>query len=202
VNSVPVPSGAQYSSSLLQEASPARRGYEDLGRQGTRRLPQQQTFVAPSAIFFMSLGPPVRAQYLCACPPSAIKEEACDVTHRLNLLDPILVSQVHTSSQEYITQWSRVLRSGGPNHSKSLCVLVFFPLFQLTSKTLRPLLILGFRAGALRHPAGDLLSDSTDNPVIINEQIHKNAQATTVLLASLCRDEYNKVSGLDNAKKI
>jgi hypothetical protein len=44
--------------------------------------------------------------------------------------------------------------------------------------------------------------DSTDNPVIINEQIHKNAQATTVLLASLCRDKYNKVSGLDNAKQI
>jgi hypothetical protein len=33
-------------------------------------------------------------------------------------------SQVHTSSQaQYITQWSRVLRSGGPNHSKPLCVL-------------------------------------------------------------------------------
>jgi hypothetical protein len=44
--------------------------------------------------------------------------------------------------------------------------------------------------------------DSTDNPVFINEQIHKNAQATTVLLASLCKDEYNKVSGLDNAKQI
>jgi hypothetical protein len=44
--------------------------------------------------------------------------------------------------------------------------------------------------------------DSSDNPVLINEQIHKNAQATTVLLASLCRDEYNKVSGLDNAKQI
>jgi hypothetical protein len=29
-----------------------------------------------------------------------------------------------------------------------------------------------------------------------------NAQATTVLLASLCRNEYKKVSGLDNAKKI
>jgi hypothetical protein len=39
-------------------------------------------------------------------------------------------------------------------------------------------------------------------PVFINEQIHKNAQATTVLLASLCRDEYNKVSSLDNAKQI
>jgi hypothetical protein len=34
------------------------------------------------------------------------------------------------------------------------------------------------------------------------KQIHKNAHATTVLLASLCRDEYNKVSGLDNAKQI
>jgi hypothetical protein len=44
--------------------------------------------------------------------------------------------------------------------------------------------------------------DSTDNPVLINEQIHKNAQATTVLLASLYRDEYNKVSGMDNAKQI
>jgi hypothetical protein len=44
--------------------------------------------------------------------------------------------------------------------------------------------------------------DSMDNPVFINEKIHKNAQTTTVLLASLCRDEYNKVSGLDNAKQI
>jgi hypothetical protein len=35
-------------------------------------------------------------------------------------------SQVHTSSQaQYSTQWSRVLRFGGPNHSKHLCVLVF-----------------------------------------------------------------------------
>jgi hypothetical protein len=56
---------------------------------------------------------------------------------------------------QYITQWSRVLRSGGPNHSKSLCVHVFSLFFQLTSKTLRPLLILGFRAGAFRHPAGE-----------------------------------------------
>jgi hypothetical protein len=44
--------------------------------------------------------------------------------------------------------------------------------------------------------------DSSDNPMFINEQIHKNAQATTVLLASLCREEYHKVSGLDNAKQI
>jgi hypothetical protein len=44
--------------------------------------------------------------------------------------------------------------------------------------------------------------DSSDSLVFINEKIHKNAQATTVLLASLCRDEYNKVSGLDNTKQI
>jgi hypothetical protein len=44
--------------------------------------------------------------------------------------------------------------------------------------------------------------DNTYNPVMINEQIYKNAQATTILLASLCRDEYNKVSGFDNAKQI
>jgi hypothetical protein len=44
--------------------------------------------------------------------------------------------------------------------------------------------------------------DSNDNSILINEQIHKNTQATTILLASLCRDEYNKFSGLDNAKKI
>jgi hypothetical protein len=44
--------------------------------------------------------------------------------------------------------------------------------------------------------------DSSDNLVLINEQIHKNVQATIVLLASLCRDQYNKVSDLDNAKQI
>jgi hypothetical protein len=44
--------------------------------------------------------------------------------------------------------------------------------------------------------------DSTDNPILINKQIHKNAQATTVLLASLWMDEYNKVCGLDNTKQI
>jgi hypothetical protein len=44
--------------------------------------------------------------------------------------------------------------------------------------------------------------DSTDNAIFINEKNFKIVQATIVLLASLCRDEYNKVSGLDNAKQI
>jgi hypothetical protein len=79
-NSAPVLSSALYSSSLLQEATPAHRGYGDLGCQGTRRLPLQQAFMAPSTVITISLGPHVGAQYLCACPPSAIKGEACSVT--------------------------------------------------------------------------------------------------------------------------
>jgi hypothetical protein len=44
--------------------------------------------------------------------------------------------------------------------------------------------------------------DENYNAFQMQEMIHKNNQATNVLLASLCRDEYNKVSGLDNAKEI
>jgi hypothetical protein len=44
--------------------------------------------------------------------------------------------------------------------------------------------------------------DNNDDAIHIHEQIHRNVQATTMLLASLCMDEYNKVSGLDNAKEI
>jgi hypothetical protein len=61
--------------------------------------------------------------------------------------------------QQSNIQWSRVLHSGSPNHSKPSCVLVFVHPSRITSKMLRPLLILGFRAGALRHPARDFLSD-------------------------------------------
>jgi hypothetical protein len=61
--------------------------------------PQQQTFVAPSVIFFMSLGPHVEAQCLCACPPSAIKGEACDVTNISKLrLNHTLTSSYKLSS--------------------------------------------------------------------------------------------------------
>jgi hypothetical protein len=44
--------------------------------------------------------------------------------------------------------------------------------------------------------------DDNYNAIHMQEIIHKNTQASTVLLAFLCRDEYNNVSGLDNAKKI
>jgi hypothetical protein len=66
--------------------------------------------------------------------------------------------RLSSSQAQYNTQWSRVLCSGDPNHSKPLCFLCS-SRFHLTGKTLRPLLILGFRAGAFRHPAGEFLSD-------------------------------------------
>jgi hypothetical protein len=91
-------------------------------------------------------------------PPLAIKGEAYNVTKEAltDTLRPSSGSQVHTSSQaQYITQWSRVLRSGDPNHSKSSCVHVLGDRLARQAKCLSPLLILGFRAGALRHPAGE-----------------------------------------------
>jgi hypothetical protein len=61
--------GALCPSSLIREASRARRYYADLGCQGARRLLEWRTLVAPSTTSVMFLGPHVGAQYPCACPP-------------------------------------------------------------------------------------------------------------------------------------
>jgi hypothetical protein len=122
VNSMSVLSGVLYSSSLPPEASPVHQGYADLGRHDTRGWTQQHMLKDPSIIFFMSLGPHVGAQSLCACPPSAIKGEACDVTQTRNLR---LASSYKPTSN---TSQSRVLRSGGPNHSKILVCSCVLPL--------------------------------------------------------------------------
>jgi hypothetical protein len=95
-------------------------------------------------------GPACRAQSLCACPPSAIKGEACDVTHTHNLT----LAKLRQALEQYNSQWSRVLRSGGVCRSTSL----------VASKTLKPLLILGFRAGALHNPAGEISSPTFGAP--------------------------------------
>jgi hypothetical protein len=46
------------------------------------------------------------------------------------------------------------------------------------------------------------VDDANYNEEEVEELIHKNTQATSVLLASLCREEYNMVNGLQNAKEI
>jgi hypothetical protein len=53
------------------------------------------------------------------------------------------------------TQWSRVLHSDGPNHSKSSRVHELDVRLAGQAKRLSPFLILGSRAGALHHPAGE-----------------------------------------------
>jgi hypothetical protein len=70
-NGAPVLFGALCPSSLIrrQGSFPACQDYTDRGCQGTRRLPRQQTLVAPSVTSVMFLGPHVGAQHSCTCPP-------------------------------------------------------------------------------------------------------------------------------------
>jgi hypothetical protein len=44
--------------------------------------------------------------------------------------------------------------------------------------------------------------DENYNDVEVEDFIHRNSQAVTVLLASLCMEEYNMVNGLENVKEI
>jgi hypothetical protein len=100
-------------------------------------------------------------------PPSAIKGETCDVTNRPNLrLTQTLTSSyklTSNTSHSGVGCYARVART-----TLNPCVLVFYPSSRLTSETPRPLLILGFMAGALRHPAGDLLSDTLYLCLVLN----------------------------------
>jgi hypothetical protein len=67
--------------------------------------------------------------------------------------------------QQSNTQWSRVLRSGGPNHSKLSRVHVLGDRLARQAKHLSPFLILGLRAGAHRHPAGEFPLRQVSFPV-------------------------------------
>jgi hypothetical protein len=89
-------------------------------------------------------------------PPWAIKGEACDVTHTRNLRSHLRLA----SSYKFTSNTSH---SGvgyyAPAARTTLNPCVFLSSshsLQRSRKTPKPLLISGFRAGALRHPAGDL----------------------------------------------
>jgi hypothetical protein len=68
---------------------------------GHKKIAPAATFVAPSAIFFMSLGPHVGAQYLCACPPpfSYKRGGMRRYTQAQSFRPNLRHSQVHTSFQ-------------------------------------------------------------------------------------------------------
>jgi hypothetical protein len=57
-----------------------------------------------------------------------------------------------------------VLCSGGPNHSKPSRALVCSSTSLVASKTLRPLLSLRFRVGAIRHPTEEISSPTFGAP--------------------------------------
>ena len=61
-------------------------------------------------------------------PPLSYKREGTR-HYKATSLRPMLTDTLKLSNSQiqYNTQWSVVLRSGGLNHSKSLCVLVFIP---------------------------------------------------------------------------
>jgi hypothetical protein len=153
-NSVPVPSGA---SSLLQEASlhaedmkiSCVRALEDR-LSSTRSWIQVQYSLSPWA-HMSGLSTSVHAPFGYRRGGMRRYKRG---SHTPNLRQTLTSS--YKLPKQYITQWSRVLRSGGLNHSKPLRVLVFAHPSHITGKTLRPLLFLGFRAGAICHPAGEI----------------------------------------------
>jgi hypothetical protein len=123
------------------------------GYYGARRSP----WGASSSSFLpFVLGPTCQGLVSLYVPPLNYKREG---TLRDRFIQTQAILDTTQAHEQYNTQWSRVLRSGGPNHSKPLHVLVCSSLNLVTGKTLRPLLIIGFRAGALCHPAGDFVSN-------------------------------------------
>jgi hypothetical protein len=74
----PVPSAGRRHQGHPAGGAPAGSAGKQCARAERRTI---LIFSSASTIFFMSLGPHVGAQSFCACPPSAIKGEAYDVTN-------------------------------------------------------------------------------------------------------------------------
>jgi hypothetical protein len=135
---------------IAREASPTRQYHADRGCQGTRRLLQRLQVLHPlySSAHMLGLSTLVRVLLELYKGRHATLGEKRKKAH----LD---LAQAHKFKQaQCITQRSRVLRSGGPNHSKLLRVLEFI-VHLPTGKTFKPPHHLRIRAGAFRHPAGD-----------------------------------------------
>jgi hypothetical protein len=81
-----------------------------------------------------------------------------------NPLPSLLRTHLRLASSYKLT--SNTFHSGvgyyAPAARTTINPCVFLSSSQRSSKTPKPLLISGFRAGALRHPAGDLLSDTIE----------------------------------------
>ncbi len=103
-------------------------------------------------------GPTCRGSASLYVPPLSYKREGTQryKTSSLTLTQAHLDSQTHkfiqalklNTSHSGVGYYALAART-----TLNPCVFLCSSRFQLTDKTLRPLLILGFRAGAFRHPA-------------------------------------------------
>jgi hypothetical protein len=123
-NSAPVLRGALYSS-LIREASPCTpRLYRSwvLGRK------KMDPAASISSYICYVPEPTCRGSVLLYMSPFSYKRGGMRRynTSSIFRLRP-KSSKTTQALKQYNTQWSRVLRSGGPNHSKLLRVLVFIP---------------------------------------------------------------------------
>jgi hypothetical protein len=126
---------------------------------GHKGIASAANIYSPKCYILYVSGPICRGPVPLCMPPSTIKGEACDVTHTRNLRSHLRLASSYKLS-------SNTSHGGvgyyAPAARTTLNPCVFLSAsrsFQRSSKTPKPLLISGFRAGALRHPAGDLLSD-------------------------------------------
>jgi hypothetical protein len=125
---------------VAKEASPARQWYADHGYQGARKIALGTSISRSKYCIHYVPGPTCRGSAPLYVPPLDYKRE--DTLRYRGQTQAIL--DTTQANEQYNTQWSRALRSSGPNHSKLLRVLVCSSPNSVTSKTLRPLLIIGF----------------------------------------------------------
>src|SRR6185503_19435925 len=108
-----------------------------------------------STLFYTTLlGPPVGVSAVMYAPPLRYKREALAVQNKLPRTHTGSPKHSQTLSRQGNTTHSgrRVLRSGGPNHSKSLVFIVFLSEIELGLANPR-VHTLWAEAGAFRHPA-------------------------------------------------
>jgi hypothetical protein len=132
-----------------------------LGMTGIRRSRAEKivstTYIRGSKhyIFYVP-GPTCRGPVPLCMPPSAIKGEACDVTHTRNLRLASSYKPSSNTSHSGVGYYAPAARTT-LNPRVFLCTT---PSLHQSSETPKALLISGLRAGALHHPAEDLLSNN------------------------------------------
>jgi hypothetical protein len=121
-NSAPVPHGALCTSSLLREAPLHAEAIQILGVRAQEDRSSSKYYIRYVP------GPTCRGSALLYMSPFGYKRggmRRCNTSTIFRFRPKS--SKTTQAFKQYNTQWSRVLRSGGPNHSKLLRVLVFIP---------------------------------------------------------------------------